>query len=49
LISKPFAAGLHQAFTFSLVVCLIAAVASWSRGGRVVSGQRAIVTEAPEL
>ena len=33
LISGPFAAGLHQAFTFSLVVCLIAAVASWSRGG----------------
>src|SRR5580704_16185489 len=32
LISGPFAAGLHQAFTFSLVVCLVAAVASWSRG-----------------
>jgi MFS family permease len=49
LISGPFAAGLHQAFTFSLVVCLIAAVASWSRGGRVVRGEPAIVTEAPEL
>jgi hypothetical protein len=50
LISGPFAAGLHQAFTFSLVVCLIAALASWSRGkraGPVV--QAAIATEAPEL
>ena len=49
LISGPFAAGLHQAFTFSLVVCLIAAVASWSRGKRVGIGQPAIATEAPEL
>jgi hypothetical protein len=49
LISGPFAAGLHQAFTFSLVVCLVAAVASWSRGKRVGIGEPAIVTEAPEL
>jgi hypothetical protein len=51
LISKPFEAGLHQAFTFSLVVCLIAAVASWSRGGRRAPfGEPAIATiEAPEL
>ena len=32
LISGPFADGLHQAFTFALLVCLVAAVASWSRG-----------------
>jgi len=37
LISGPFAAGLHQAFTFSLLVCLVAAVASWSRGKRVTA------------
>jgi hypothetical protein len=49
LISGPFAAGLHQAFTFSLVVCLIAAVASWSRGKRIGTAQPAITTEAPEL
>jgi MFS family permease len=50
LISGPFAAGLHQAFTFSLVVCLIAALASWSRGGRrVAPGEPAIATETPEL
>jgi len=36
LISGPFAAGLHQAFTFSLLVCLVAAVASWSRGRRLI-------------
>ena len=35
LISGPFADGLHQAFTFALLVCLVAAVASWSRGKRV--------------
>ena len=34
LISTPFADGLHTAFTFSLVLCLIAAVASWLRGGK---------------
>jgi hypothetical protein len=38
LVAGPFANGLHQAFTFSLVVCLIAAVASWSRGKRVRVG-----------
>jgi MFS family permease len=33
LISGPFHAGLHEAFTFAIIACLIAAVASWSRGG----------------
>ena len=32
LISGPFIDGLAIAFTASLVMCLIAAVASWSRG-----------------
>ena len=41
LISGPFAAGLHQAFTFSLLVCLVAAVASWSRGKRVTAEEPA--------
>ena len=49
LISGPFAAGLHQAFTFSLIVCLVAAVASWSRGGRVAAVQPIIAAEAPEI
>jgi MFS family permease len=33
LIAGPFHAGLHEAFTFAIVACLVAAVASWSRGG----------------
>jgi MFS family permease len=35
LISSPFRTGLHEAFAFAIVACLIAAVASWSRGGHV--------------
>ncbi|HXT36764.1 MAG TPA: MFS transporter [Chloroflexota bacterium] len=37
LISMPFQAGLHEAFAFAIVACLIAAAASWSRGGRYVA------------
>jgi MFS family permease len=36
LISAPFRSGLHEAFLFAIVACLVAAVASWSRGGRYV-------------
>jgi MFS family permease len=32
LISAPFQSGLREAFTFSIVACVIAAVASFSRG-----------------
>ena len=35
LISAPFRTGLHEAFAFAIVACLIAATASWSRGGKV--------------
>jgi MFS family permease len=38
IISAPFRSGLHEAFAFAMVACLIAAVASWSRGGRYVHG-----------
>ncbi len=34
LISGPFEAGLHAAFAFAIVACLVAAAASWMRGGR---------------
>jgi MFS family permease len=34
LISGPFASGLHEAFLFAIVACLIAAAASLMRGGR---------------
>jgi MFS family permease len=36
LISAPFQNGLHAAFTFAIVACLIAAGASLMRGGRMV-------------
>jgi MFS family permease len=36
LISAPFRRGLHTAFDFAIVACLIAAAASWSRGQRYV-------------
>jgi MFS family permease len=38
LISEPFRNGLHEAFAFAIVACLVAAVASWSRGRRYVDG-----------
>jgi MFS family permease len=34
LISAPFRTGLHEAFLFAIVACLIAAAASLMRGGR---------------
>src|ERR1700722_15604225 len=36
LISTPFREGLHAAFDFAIVACLIAAAASWMRGGKYV-------------
>jgi hypothetical protein len=36
LISKPFSNGLHEAFGFAIAACLIAAGASWLRGGHYV-------------
>jgi MFS family permease len=43
LISQPFRAGLHEAFAFAAAACVVAAVASLSRGGRYVHEE----TEAP--
>ncbi|MGC8512121.1 MAG: MFS transporter [Acidimicrobiales bacterium] len=37
LISKPFSSGLHEAFLFAIIACLVAAAASWSRGKRYVN------------
>jgi MFS family permease len=36
LIAAPFRSGLHEAFAFAVVACVIAAIASWSRGGRYI-------------
>jgi MFS family permease len=38
LISSPFHSGLVEAFTFALVACLVAAAASWMRGGKYHHG-----------
>jgi len=34
LIAGPFSGALHAAFTFAFIACLVAAGASWMRGGR---------------
>jgi hypothetical protein len=36
LISDPFRTGLHEAFAFAIVACIVAAIASWWRGERYV-------------
>ncbi len=38
LMSKPFSDGLHEAFDFAIAACLVAAGASWLRGGKYVHG-----------
>jgi len=39
LISSSFRSGLHAAFAFAIIVCLLAAGASWSRGRRYIAGE----------
>ena len=34
LIAAPFRDGLHEAFTFAAIICVVAAAASWSRGAQ---------------
>jgi len=43
LISKPFENGLHAAFDFAVIACLVAAGCSWLRGGRYVYSESATV------
>lgn len=40
LIAAPFHSGLVVVFTFSFVMCLVAALASWLRGGHYVYSER---------
>src|SRR5699024_2566519 len=47
LISGPFADGLAVAFGFAIVACLIAAIASWLRGGRYVYSEPSVETILP--
>jgi hypothetical protein len=39
LIAGPFMHGLRIAFTASLLMCLVAAWASWLRGGKYIHGE----------
>ncbi|HEX2850758.1 MAG TPA: MFS transporter [Acidimicrobiales bacterium] len=48
LISGPFTHGLRIAFTASLIMCLIAAAASWLRGGKYVHAEEVGAFGAPE-
>ena len=45
LIAEPFRSGLHEAFAFAIAACLVAALASWSRGGRVVAPEQHAVEQ----
>ncbi len=47
LISAPFHHGLHEAFAFAIIACLIAAAASWSRGGNRYVHEDLVVAEEP--
>ncbi len=53
LVSGPFATGIHEAFWFAVACCLIAAVASWLRGGKYYytdpEGQAEIETVEREI
>jgi MFS family permease len=51
LIEGPFRSGLHEAFAFAIAACLVAAVASWTRGKRYVDesspeAQKSLLDEA---
>ena len=48
LISTPFRAGLHAAFAFAVLACLVAAVTSLMRGGRYHHQEDAAPAEAEE-
>jgi len=47
LISGPFDTGLHVAFAFAIVACLVAAAASLMRGGRYYHGERSAPLTRP--
>jgi hypothetical protein len=49
LISGPFKDGLHAAFLFAIIACLVAAAASLLRGGRVVEDEPLPVQPEPRV
>ncbi len=48
LITGPFRNGLHEAFLFATVACLVAAGASWLRGGKFVYREGGAARDAGE-
>jgi hypothetical protein len=48
LISTPFAQGVHYAFDFAIACSLVAAAASWLRGGKYVYHSGSVVEEVEE-
>jgi MFS family permease len=46
LIAGPFRTGLREAFAFAIAACLVAALASWSRGARVVAPEEHALEQA---
>jgi hypothetical protein len=48
LIAEPFSSGLHKAFAFAIVACLLGALMSWSRGGRRVGARKPVEVAEPE-
>ena len=49
LVSHPFASGIHTAFYFAAGCCLLAAVASWLRGGKYIHADVPVPVEGAEL
>ena len=45
LIAAPFRSGLHAAFDFAIGACLVAAVASWTRGRHNVPAEHTVAAE----
>jgi MFS family permease len=42
LISGPFQSGLHEAFIFAILACVVAAAASFMRGGRYANSEQQV-------
>jgi MFS family permease len=49
LVSQPFATGIHTVFYFAAACCVVAAIASWLRGGKYYHSDAAEPAETNEL
>jgi hypothetical protein len=47
LVSHPFATGIHTVFYFAAGCCLVAAVASWMRGGKYYHAEEPVEPAEP--